>query len=494
MIETLLLTTFLLVPSAQRPQNGILVAPDVTTESIAPNRCAGYGSNYEPQEWKEIGQEETESKLAKQNSGAKRLAAKSYVSENEPANNTEQNATRFDIKNDCCIYGTLHVNSGWVQFWNHLPERDEDFYRFTLDEKLLVTFCYNGPAKYNIELYAFGDPATGSATRSLNCFYTDIELDPGTYYCHIYANNKSDIVGDEYALAFSTRRITYHKNVKLDESVKTSYQAAVWNNEKWFRNATERPATANTVLRTRTIRNSDVISDIGFIDPLFSDETSQGLPDRKEEWLLSSVLYLWGDEALRAIRIAAFDLLEAFGKLMQANPRWETIVLEAVVAVAGITVFFRGFQAGSPSTWETLLNLSINLPGWYSAIKDIFTSFSLSKSRMAAVIDILSEIYHLAENAEKNKNLVLRIPVYTNFYTKTEFTGASTFRIDYHLENSFFINRLNGGVDSFSFSDSVLPANVNYTSHLSSSVQTGQLTLCASLDDLGEAFNSTILR
>ena len=154
-----------------------------------------YIDNYIPQEKEEV--EIEEENLIDENVSIFSLYSTSnnQYTDNGHGDDKPTGATKIDY-NYGTITGKLNKNDGWTQFWNGVGERDEDHFRFTLPEKLKMVFLYSGPSNYNMRILNY-------ATLSFVCTSQskiEIELNPGTYYLHIYTNETESIVDQNYII------------------------------------------------------------------------------------------------------------------------------------------------------------------------------------------------------------------------------------------------------------------------------------------------------
>ena len=148
-------------------------------------------------------------------------------------------ATKIDPKNST-IVGTLNKNDWWTQFTKGVGERDEDYFRFSTKEKLLYTFTFENPSDYYLRILRFSEKHDFVCSSQGNF---SIELDPATYFIHIYSNNTDTIVSDEYKISYNTERISNNNSFEINDSTLSKYQMVLWENEIWPNNS--KPSTWN---------------------------------------------------------------------------------------------------------------------------------------------------------------------------------------------------------------------------------------------------------
>lgn len=247
-----------------------------------------YVDNYVPQERDET--EFDEEITSKENNEIYKL----YTSTNEYTDNGHKDdypsgATKINYQSGT-ITGALNKNDGWTQFWNNVGERDEDYFRFTLPEKLKMNFSYSGPANYNMRILNYEKEFICTSQ-----FKIEIELNPGTYYLHVYTNETASITNQNYMITYSNLRTSNKTNFLLTDSTKSKYKMALWENEIFPKNAlryTKSEQTLKYIMKPR--RGTTSVS--GYVDPLFlSNEDKEIFTNQV---YLDSVLYVWGKNEL----------------------------------------------------------------------------------------------------------------------------------------------------------------------------------------------------
>ena len=162
------------------------------------------------------------------------------------------------------ITGKLNKNDGWTQFWNGVGERDEDHFRFTLPEKLKMVFSYSGPSNYNMRILNYATLTFVCTSQSK----IEIELNPGTYYLHIYTNETENIVDQNYIINYSSSRVSNQTSFLLTDSTKEKYKMVLWENEIFPKNASRYTKTEQT-LKYRMKPRRGTTANSGYVDPLF---------------------------------------------------------------------------------------------------------------------------------------------------------------------------------------------------------------------------------
>lgn len=203
-------------------------------------------------------------------------------------------ATKIDPKNST-IVGTLNKNDWWTQFTKGVGERDEDYFRFSTKEKLLYTFTFENPSDYYLRILRFSEKHDFVCSSQGNF---SIELDPATYFIHIYSNNTDTIVSDEYKISYNTERISNNNSFEINDSTLSKYQMVLWENEIWPNNS-KRWVYKHEDLATRMkTRNSEVST--GYIDPIFSNGENDIYMD--DEIYIDSALIIFDKQLVREVR------------------------------------------------------------------------------------------------------------------------------------------------------------------------------------------------
>lgn len=416
--------------------------------------------------------------------GERKLMAVSSVSDVEPANNTWNIATKFDFDGSANIFGKLHVNSGWDQFWHNLPEKDEDYYRFTLKEGHRVTFYIMGPSVYHYELLRFGE--TPIHWGEMQSGFTEMDLQPATYYVHVYADRRQDISNEDYSISFTSRRAVLPGSVKINDELMANYKVAIWRNEKWFYNV---PADAKggTALRTRVIENARITSDRGFVDPLFCEELPDGLPDRKEESFLSHIIYLWGKEAHTYV----YDLSDKILDLLEAGANsssYDTFALDFGIASGSLLLSILGIHGvGTPA-----LAIASCLIGAADVIKLIYGHVMGERLHKGKELDVARDAFRELRHAtdpDMNPNLIVRIPVYTNVNRVFDYSGQNKITTRFEIEHSISLYSKEDyehefPEDYYKHRDAIFPSVVDFVKGRDTRKEFGTITLYHSADSL----------
>ena len=250
-----------------------------------------YVDNYIPQERNEV--EFDEEILLENNDTIYDLyASTNEYTDNEHKDDHPSGATKINYQNGT-ITGTLNTNDNWTQFWNNIGERDEDYFRFTLPEKLKMNFSYSGPVNYNMRILNYEKEFICTSQSKI-----EIELNPGTYYLHVYTNETASIVDQNYVITYSNLRISNKTNLLLNDSTKSKYKMAIWENEVYPQNAIRYTKTEQTLKYIMKPRRG-TIAVSGYVDPLFlSNENNETLTDCV---YLDSILYVWGKDELKEL-------------------------------------------------------------------------------------------------------------------------------------------------------------------------------------------------
>ena len=188
------------------------------------------------------------------------------------------------------IEGTLNLNSKSDQVLHGLGERDEDYFCFQTREQLRYDFKISNPSNYHFEICRYQRNKTKFVCDSTRDFSQ--ELEPATYYIHVFASAKEDIVDGSYQIDYTSTR---DKNCVPYNSSGTSdpFKLIVWENEMWPFNAPRRgddSTTLQSYIKTR--RTSGSYS--GYVDPIFLQNATND--DRNGEEFLESYLYVLGHD------------------------------------------------------------------------------------------------------------------------------------------------------------------------------------------------------
>lgn len=188
------------------------------------------------------------------------------------------------------IEGTLNLNSKSDQILHGLGERDEDYFCFQTRKQLRYDFKISNPSNYHFEICRYQRNKTKFVCDSTKDFSQ--ELEPATYYIHVFASANEDVVSGAYRIDYSSTR---DKNCVPYNSSGTSdpFKLIVWENEMWPFNAPRRgddSTTLQSYIKTR--RTSGSYS--GYVDPIFLQNATNG--DKDGEEFLESYLYVLGHD------------------------------------------------------------------------------------------------------------------------------------------------------------------------------------------------------
>lgn len=209
-----------------------------------------------------------------------------YFFDDGPKDDSKSNAIRISPYNGYII-GKLEFHDSINQIWYGVKERDEDYFRLSIREKLLYTFYFENPSDYRLSIIKYVNNEFICLSKST----FSIELDPGTYYLHIYTNDNSSIVEENYKINYISERVSNINNV--DFEIAKEYKIAIWENEIWPSNST-RWMVNNSVLKTyeKTRYSSPTVR--GFFDPLFSKDNDDN--KATDEVFLDSMIYIFDKE------------------------------------------------------------------------------------------------------------------------------------------------------------------------------------------------------
>ena len=378
-----------------------------------------YVDNYIPQERNEA--EFDEEILLEENDAIYNL----YASTNEYTDNGHKDdhpsgATKINYKNGT-ITGTLNTNDGWTQFWNNVGERDEDYFRFTLPEKLKMIFSYSGPANYNMRILDFEKEFLCTSQSKI-----EIELNPGTYYFHIYANETASIVDQNYVITYSNLRISNKTNLLLTDSTKSKYKMALWENEVYPQNAIRYTKKEQTLKYRMKPRRGTTVN-TGYVDPLFySNEDNETLTDCV---YLDSILYAWGENELKDL----YNITnEMYVKLSDAvnNKKAEDLKLQMYESVGSLVLTIAGFFPGVGEVvdiFSTTLSIQSDVA---NILQYCFSSVSdkeLNDFQIGYTIGTINGILAAAFSSN-NTNIVVKIPRYYYFEKVNGNVGNNTLK------------------------------------------------------------------
>jgi len=191
------------------------------------------------------------------------------------------------------VEGTLHLNSKSDQILHGLGERDEDYFCFQTREQLRYDFKISNPSNYHFEICRYQRNKTKFVCDSTASFSQ--ELEPATYYIHVFASAKEDVVDGTYQIDYTSTR---DKNCVPYNSAGTSdpFKLIVWENEMWPFNAPRRGDESTTLQSYIKTRRGPQASGVysGYVDPIFLLYANDG--DKEGEEFLESYLYVLGHD------------------------------------------------------------------------------------------------------------------------------------------------------------------------------------------------------
>lgn len=374
-----------------------------------------YIDNYIPQEKEEV--EIEEENLIDENVSIFSLysASNNQYTDNGHGDDKPTGATKIDY-NYGTITGKLNKNDGWTQFWNGVGERDEDYFRFTLPEKLKMVFSYSGPSNYNMRILNY-------ATLSFVCTSQskiEIELNPGTYYLHIYTNETESIVDQNYIINYSSSRISNQTSFLLTDSTKEKYKMALWENEIFPKNASRYTKTEQT-LKYRMKPRRGTTANSGYIDPLFySNEKKETLTDRV---YLDSILYVWGKDELTEIYNNLNELYDKVNKAINEQ-KAKDLKIQMV---------------------ENLGSLAFTIVGYIPGIGDVVNIFSTAVSLRSAVASVLQYYFYSINDQELND---FQIGYSLGTLNGLLYSGLSSGNLVVKIPRYFYFKKVNGNIGS----------------------------------------------
>lgn len=377
-----------------------------------------YIDNYIPQEKEEV--EIEEENLIDENVSIFSLYSTSnnQYTDNGHGDDKPTGATKIDY-NYGTITGKLNKNDGWTQFWNGVGERDEDHFRFTLPEKLKMVFLYSGPSNYNMRILNY-------ATLSFVCTSQskiEIELNPGTYYLHIYTNETESIVDQNYIINYSSSRISNQTSFLLTDSTKEKYKMALWENEIFPKNAVRYTKTEQTlkyIMKPR--RGTTAVS--GYVDPLFL--TNEDKETLTNQVYLDSVLYAWGKNELLELHD---ELNKTYSAVKKAVEDKDIQDMKAEFIENTVSVIFT--IAGFSKTLEKVVTITTTILTGKSFVESAYRYFfggvssqELNELQIGHVLGIISS----ALTGASKGNLVVKIPRYYYFKKVNGNVGNNTLK------------------------------------------------------------------
>lgn len=377
-----------------------------------------YMDNYIPQEKEEV--EIEEENLIDENVSIFSLysASNNQYTDNGHGDDKPTGATKIDY-NYGTITGKLNKNDGWTQFWNGVGERDEDHFRFTLPEKLKMVFLYSGPSNYNMRILNY-------ATLSFVCTSQskiEIELNPGTYYLHIYTNETESIVDQNYIINYSSSRISNQTSFLLTDSTKEKYKMALWENEIFPKNAVRYTKTEQTlkyIMKPR--RGTTAVS--GYVDPLFL--TNEDKETLTNQVYLDSVLYAWGKNELLELHD---ELNKTYSAVKKAVEDKDIQDMKAEFIENTVSVIFT--IAGFSKTLEKVVTITTTILTGKSFVESAYRYFfggvssqELNELQIGHVLGIISS----ALTGASKGNLVVKIPRYYYFKKVNGNVGNNTLK------------------------------------------------------------------
>lgn len=380
-----------------------------------------YVDNYIPQERNEA--EFNEEIMLEENDAIYNL----YASTNEYTDNGHKDdhpsgATKINYQNGT-ITGTLNTNDGWTQFWNNVGERDEDYFRFTLPEKLKMNFSYSGPVNYNMRILDYEKEFICTSQSKI-----EIELNPGTYYLHVYTNETASIIDQNYVITYSNFRISNKTNLLLTNSTKSKYKMALWENEVYPKNGvryTKKEQTLKYIMKPR--RGTTAVS--GYVDPLFlSNEDNETLTDQV---YLESILYAWGEKELKDLYEVTNGMFETLNEAINQK-KARDLKIQMYESVGSLFLTVAGFIPAIGDTvnlFSTILSIrsdAANIVQYYfSSISDQ----ELNDFQIGFTIGNINGILAAAISDKNNtNNIVIKIPRYFYFKKVNGNVGNNTLK------------------------------------------------------------------
>lgn len=379
-----------------------------------------YIDNYVPQETTEIEFEKNNLFEEKRDVLNIYSTPTNEYKDNEHIDDKPSGATNINYQNGTII-GSLNKNDGWTQFWNGVGERDEDYFRFTLPEKLKFNFSYSGPSNYNMRILYISQAFICTSQSKI-----EIELDPGTYYLHIYTNETENIVDQKYIITYSSFRISNKTNFLLTDSTKSKNKMALWENEVFPKNAVRYTKKEQTLkYRMKPRRGTPV--NTGYVDPLFySNEKNEVLTDCI---YLDSILYIWDKNTLKDlydnINCLYTNINEA---IKEKNAKDLQIQIEE--SISSITLTILGFIPGigkAINIFSTVLSVRSDIA---NIIKYYFSNIDnqeLTEFQIGYALGTLNGILYEALNLGDN-DIVVKIPKFYYFKKTGGNVGNNTLK------------------------------------------------------------------
>ncbi len=383
------------------------------------------------------------------------------------------------------IEGTLNLNSKSDQILHGLGERDEDYFCFQTREQLRYDFKISNPSNYHFEICRYQRSKTRFVCDSVKDFSQ--ELEPATYYIHVFASANEDVVSGAYRIDYSSTR---DKNCVPYNSSGTSdpFKLIVWENEMWPYNAPRRgddSTTLQSYIKTR--RTSGSYS--GYVDPIFLLYASDD--DKEGEEFLESYLYVLGHDRQKELE----EFLKGIIPQIQAkidNDAYQKIQSEVVQTATELTLKILGLTPAGEAINLLLFPITLDrdIHHFADVVRFCFqgkTATSVTESDGTKTTKLLEFCRGLAEAcywAQKTDQAFIEIP---RFYTvhkvvvrKTQYTT----NYKWLVESSYVSKFSNSYLEYFDHTDKVIH---NVVKHPATGVEfTGSIHLLYGDDAMGK--------
>ncbi len=400
------------------------------------NSSISYVDDYIEQSFKEVEQAEIPDEYLDNSSSDssnpnvdESIRPSNWYYDNGHTDDKKEKANIINYKNGFII-GTLNTNDRWTQFWHGIGERDEDYYRFSAREKLEYTFEFVNPSDYHIRILKFGrDEFICSAQSTFS-----IELEPATYYLHVYTNNTSAIVSENYTITYTSQRISNLNSFDMNDANKAIYKMAIWENEIWPSNSTRWKYPTSILRRYEKTRRNTTTT--GYFDPLFSNGNNDLTPT--DEIFLDSIIFIWDKNI--AVEISEFLVLLYY--------ETEEVMKEKQKQEAKIKLLYDGIELLVEfvfSPFESIVKAFTISNYAYKVIKSIFSDGmdidydiidGLNSCRFGAFIGSLNSACGWLANSTDENNY-LSIPRFFYFEEDTIFS-SSKYKLYYWYRNYIF--------------------------------------------------------
>lgn len=268
---------------------------------------------------------------------------------------------------EATINGILSINSAWDQFWYGVGERDEDYFIFSTPYKLQYEFNFTNPSTYYVRLLEY----RGSDDFGFICNFqnrTVLELEPGTYYLHIYCNENAEIVSDSYSLSYSSQRISNNDIFELSVQNMETYKYVLWENEKYPKNG-DRNNDANEKLMKSVITSLTDDYETGFLDPIFSYKT----------YYLDRIIYTWDYDIANELSLILEGMEETLLEIAEENYMIEgnvELILDGANLALSIIGSFSGQITSNPNAGKIIAKICEGISFTSSAISFVQTLFN----------------------------------------------------------------------------------------------------------------------